>query len=73
MKDGCLIPDCPSSFNFIPCTLSKPNHNVSKPVESKLTAVFELIYTDVCGPFPHELYSSSKYFLTIIDDFSQFS
>ena len=35
--------------------------------------VFELIHTDVCGPFPEESYGGSKYFLTVIDDFSCFS
>jgi transposase InsO family protein len=35
--------------------------------------VFELIHTDVCGPFPNELYGGSKYFLIVIDDFSGFS
>jgi transposase InsO family protein len=35
--------------------------------------VFELIHTDICGPFPNEAYGGSKYFLTVIDDFSRFS
>jgi transposase InsO family protein len=56
-----------------PCALSKSKHKVPNPVESKSTEVFELIYTDVCGPFPNELYGGSKYFFTIIDDFSRFS
>jgi transposase InsO family protein len=46
---------------------------VPKPVESKSTEVFELIHTDVCGPFPNESYGGSKSFVTFIDDFSRFS
>jgi hypothetical protein len=72
-KDGYLIPDCPSNFTCNPCARSTSKHKVLKPVESKLTEVFELIHTDVCGPFPNEMYGGSKYFLTIIDDFSHFS
>jgi transposase InsO family protein len=72
-EDGYLIRDCPSNFNCNPCALSKSNHKVPKPVESKSTEVFELIHTDVCGPFPNESYGGSKYFVTVIDDFSHFS
>jgi hypothetical protein len=72
-EDGYLIPDCPSNFTCNPCALSKSKHKVPKPVEGKSREVFELIYTDVCGPFPNESYSGSKSFLSIIDDFSRFS
>jgi transposase InsO family protein len=48
-------------------------HNVPKPVKSKSTEVVELIYTDICRPCTNESYSVSKYFLTVIDDFSGFS
>jgi hypothetical protein len=61
-EDGYLIPDCPSNFTCNPCALSKSKHKVPKPVESKSTEVFELIHTDVCGPFPNESYGGSKYF-----------
>jgi hypothetical protein len=72
-EDGYLIPDCPSTFTYNPCALSKSKHKVLKPVESESTEVFELIYTDICGPFPNDSYGGSKYFLTVIDDFSRFS
>jgi hypothetical protein len=72
-EDGYLIPDCPSNFTCNPCALSKSKHKVPKPVDSKSTELFELIHTDVCGPFPNESYGGSKYFLTVIDDFSRFS
>jgi hypothetical protein len=72
-EDGYLIPACPSTFTCNPCPLSNSKDKVAMPVEFKSTEVFELIYTDVCGPFPNESYSSSKFFLTIIDNFSHFS
>jgi hypothetical protein len=72
-EDGYLIPDCPSNFTCNPCALSKFQHKVPKPVEFKSTEAFELIQTDVWRPFPNESYGGSKYFLTIIDDFSRFS
>jgi hypothetical protein len=68
-----LIPDCLSTFTCNPCALSKSKHKVLKPVESKSTDAFESIHTDIYGPFRNESSVSSKYLLTIIDDFSCFS
>jgi hypothetical protein len=42
-EDRYLIPDCSSHFTCNSCDLSKSKHKVPKPVESKLTEVFELI------------------------------
>jgi hypothetical protein len=70
--DGYLIADCPSNFTCNPCALSKSKHTVPKPVGYKSIEVFELIRTDVCGPYPNEWIDGSKYFLTAIDDFSKF-
>jgi hypothetical protein len=72
-EDGYLIPDCPSNFTYNPCAISKSKYKVPKPVRSNSTEVFELIYTDVCGPFLNESYGGSKQVLTVIDDFSRFS
>jgi hypothetical protein len=72
-EDGYLIPDCPPNFTSNPCALSISNYKVLNPVESQSTEVFELIHTDICRPFPNESYGDSKYFLTVIDDFSRFS
>jgi hypothetical protein len=65
-EDGYIFPDCASNFTYNPCALSTSKHKVPKPVESKSTEVVELIYTDVCGPFPNESYGGSKYFLTVM-------
>jgi hypothetical protein len=35
--------------------------------------VFEVIQTDIGGPFPNELYSHTKYLLIVIDEFYDFS
>ena len=42
------------------------------PVPTKTTSILELINSDLCGPFPTESYGGSKYFLTVIDDYSRF-
>jgi hypothetical protein len=60
-EDGYLIPDCPSTFTYNLCALSKFKHKVRKLVESKSSEVYELIHTDVCGPFLNESYGGSKY------------
>jgi hypothetical protein len=70
---GYLIPDCASNLTYHPYGLSKSKFKVPKPVESKSTEVFELIHTDVCGPFPNEWDCGSKYILTVIHDFSWFA
>jgi hypothetical protein len=46
-EDGYFIQDCPSNFTCNLCALSKSKHKVPKPVESKSTEVFQVIYTDV--------------------------
>jgi hypothetical protein len=66
------IPDCTSIFTYNRCTLTKSKPRVPNPVVSKSRDMFEVIYIDICRPFPNESHSSSKYFLTIIDDFSRF-
>src|SRR3990167_2624399 len=51
--------------------------HAKKPFKNKTVrqskAVLEFIHTDLCGPLPVESYGGSKYFMTIIDDFSRFS
>ena len=34
--------------------------------------VLELIYTDICGPFPSPSWNGQHYFITFIDDFSRY-
>jgi hypothetical protein len=72
-EDGYLNLDCPSNFTCNPRAMSTSKHKIPKPVESKSIEVIELIHTDVCRHFPNESYGGSKYFLTVIDDFSRFS
>jgi len=40
--------------------------------ESKTKDVFDLVHTDVCGPFDVSSVSGHRYFVTFIDDFSRF-
>jgi hypothetical protein len=72
-EDGYVIPYCSSTFTCNPCALSKSQHKVPKPVESKSIELIELIYTNVGEPYPNESYYNSKYFLTIIDVLSSLS
>jgi transposase InsO family protein len=72
-EDGYLIPDYSLNFTCNMCALSKSKHTVLHPVESKSPEGFELIPTDVCGPFPNKSYGDSKYCSTVIDNFSHFS
>jgi hypothetical protein len=66
------MPDSLSKFICNPCALSNSKHKVPNLVDSRSTEVFESIHTDVCRPVPNESYGGSRYFLTIIEDFSRF-
>jgi hypothetical protein len=72
-EDRYFILDFSSSFNCNSGAVSQSKHKVLVLVESKSTEVFEGIHTNIGAPFLHELYSRSKDFLTVIDDFSYFS
>jgi hypothetical protein len=72
-EDGYWIRDCRSNFIYNLYILSKSMHKVLILVESKPTEVFDLIPPDICRAVPNESNGGSKYFLTVIADFSRFS
>ena len=40
---------------------------------TKSSRVLEIIHTNVCGPITPETYQGYKYFVTFIDDYSNFT
>lgn len=39
---------------------------------TKAKQILEIVHSDVCGPISPNSYSENKYFVTFIDDFSNF-
>ena len=54
------------------CVLEKHNRDSFDKRASWHTLVpLELVHSDLCGPLPSASFSSFKYFLTFIDDYSR--
>jgi len=54
------------------CANSKLKNKPFQPSDNKSKFTFELIHMDLVGPIPDSIYGS-KYFFTILDDFSRYS
>ena len=55
------------------CILGKhPEHKFEKDSHERTSAPFELIHSNVAGPFTHMSMSHDKYALTFIDEFSRY-
>src|SRR5687768_9054017 len=62
------IPPCPKDFQCKSCTLAKAVHHPPKAVPTKNDLkAFDLILSDLCGPFPVDSYGNSRYFISLID------
>lgn len=55
------------------CHLAKHKRNPFFVSVSRANVVFELIHTDIWGPFHVCSMNGEFYFLTIVDDFSKFT
>jgi len=53
------------------CHLSKQKHIPFKPRHNMSKNAFDLLHIDTWGPFSEPTVDGSKYFLTIVDDFSR--
>ena len=52
----------------IPCLVGKsPQHSYSHP-GNRAAKIGELLHMDICGPFPVQAPHGEKYFLSILDD-----
>ena len=46
--------------------------NVKRIGTNRCSDVLELIYTNICGPFPTASWNGQQYFITFIDDYSRY-
>ncbi|GBL82378.1 Retrovirus-related Pol polyprotein from transposon TNT 1-94, partial [Araneus ventricosus] len=59
-------------IDCLPCRLAKSRRKSFKPLGGiRSKELLQLIYTDICGPFPKQTHNGYKYFITFIDDFSR--
>ncbi|GBL95548.1 Retrovirus-related Pol polyprotein from transposon TNT 1-94 [Araneus ventricosus] len=60
------------TIDCLPCRLAKSRRKSFKPLGGiRSKEPLQLIYTDICGPFPKQTHNGYKYFITFIDDFSR--
>jgi hypothetical protein len=62
-----------SPFDCMPCQLGKQPALPFNNSESIASATFDLIYSDVWGPFPVPTVGGSRYFVIFVDDFSRYT
>jgi len=71
--DGDVVPKSPKSFDCKTCMQSKSTHR--KPPSRdhvKASTNFELIHSDIHGPFPCKSLGGKHYYVTFIDDKSRY-
>jgi hypothetical protein len=70
-----LVPsiECNSNDVCVVCPLAR-QRKLSFPVSKSMSsAVFDMIHCDLWGPFSVQSINGSRYFLTIVDDFSSYT
>jgi len=56
------------------CQEAKGTKNpYGSPFKLKSKKPLEIVYSDVCGPFPVESITRARYFVTFIDDFTRYT
>ena len=73
LKDG-ILPnlDFTNLSVCVDCIKGKQTKHTKKGA-TRSTKVFEIIHTNICGPFDTPSFGKEKYFITFIDDFSRYS
>ena len=72
VSDGILDPLDFMDFDTCVNCIKGKQTNVRRLSANRASDVLELIHTDICGPFPTASWNGQTYFITFIDDFSQY-
>jgi len=56
---------------YVDCIKGKQTKHTKKGV-TRSTQLFEIMHTNICGPFDVNYSNKEKYFITFIDDFSHY-
>lgn len=71
LKSVLKLSNCDVSDSCAVCHKAKQNCEPFPLSSHKSIALFDLVHADVWGPFSVESYDGSKYFVTLVDDFSR--
>ena len=72
-KKGMVISGSLAIYKCTTCSECKiSTSDISKHVQVRATQKFELVHSDVCGPFPESLHGN-KYEILFIDNFSRYA
>jgi len=71
----CIRIDLPSNKRFVcdTCHYAKQKRNSFPISTTSSSCCFELVHTDIWGPFSTASFSGDYYFLTIVDDYSRYT
>src|SRR5690606_1127615 len=67
-SDAAIIPPAPKDFHCSNCIIAKSTHHKPKATPRKERTKFDLIHTDLSGPFPAPSYGGKLYYITLVDD-----
>ena len=56
----------------VDCIMGKHTKHIIKKAATRSTQLFEIIHTDIYGPFDVPSFDGEKYFITFINDFSRY-
>ena len=69
-----LPKECFSKFEFCEgCLLGKMPQHPFPIRHSKCQNPLQLVYSDICGPFPTKSITGSHYFISFVDDYTRFT
>jgi hypothetical protein len=71
--DGKILPHRPSQFFCQLCTQYNSKHTNPAPLKHTATAPYDLIHTDLAGPFHTTSMGGARYHMPIIDDYSRYT
>src|SRR5690606_19739686 len=66
-SDAAIIPPAPKDFHCSNCIIAKSTHHKPKATPRKERTKFDLIHTDLSGPFPAPSYGGKLYYITLVD------
>jgi hypothetical protein len=69
-SDSDFMPSKPKNFDCDSCLQSKSIHKVLKTSQNQLKSKFDIIHSDVHGPFAIQSLCGKRYFVMVIDKFS---
>ena len=71
--DGNLIPPRPSKFFCDTCAQSNARNVAPAPTNQRSSVAFDLVHSDLAGPFSVQSIGGSLYYMTIIDDATRYA